>query len=86
MVGVHFIPLGRLFNIGALIWAGLALIPVAAAAAVTGAATGVQPSTVAGAGGGLVCLGCAVACLWGLPARARTARAERSGTARPHEP
>jgi hypothetical protein len=59
---------------------------VAAAAAVTGAATGVQPSTVAGAGGGLVCLGCAAACLWGLPAHARTAGQEPPGTARAREP
>ena len=83
VVGVHFIPLGRLFNIGALTWAGLALIPVAAAAAVTGAATGVQPSTVAGAGGGLVCLGCAAACLWGWLACPRPHG--RAGTAR-HRP
>ena len=83
VVGVHFIPLGRLFRIGALGWAGLALIPVAAAAAVTGAATGVQPSTVAGAGGGLVCLGCAAACLYGLRA---TRRAGSPGAARPDQP
>ena len=45
VVGVYFIPLGRPFRIEALVWAGLALIPVAAAAAVTGAATGIQPGT-----------------------------------------
>jgi hypothetical protein len=86
VVGVHFIPLGRIFRIEALGWAGLALILVAAAAAVTGAATGVPPSTVAGAGGGLVCLGCAAACLRGLPGRARTARPEPPGTGRVREP
>ncbi len=82
VVGVHCIPLGRLFKIGALIWAGLALIPVAAAAAVTGAVSGVQPSTVAGAGGGLVCLGCAAACLRGLCATPLPG----TPAAQPHEP
>jgi len=83
VVGVHFIPLGRLFRIGALAWAGLVLIPVAAAAAVTGAVTGVPPSTVAGVGGGLVCLGCAVACLRGLRASFRPGS---PGGAPPREP
>jgi len=63
VVGVHFVPLARLFRIRSLAVTGIALVPVAAAAAATGLATGVQPSTVAGAGGGLVCLGGAVACL-----------------------
>ncbi len=83
VVGVHFIPLGRLFSIGALIWTSLALIPVAGAAAVTGAVTGVAPSTVAGVGGGLVCLGCAAACLRGLRA---TPRPGRPGGGWPHDP
>jgi hypothetical protein len=70
VVGGHFIPLDRLFGIGRLDWAGVALIVVAAGAAATGAATGILPSTVAGVGGGLVCLAAAAACLRRLRTRA----------------
>jgi hypothetical protein len=59
VVGVHFLPLARVFQIHALLPAGLLLIPGAAAAAAIGAAGGNPPSRVAGTIGGLVCLGCA---------------------------
>ncbi len=63
VVGAHFVPLGRLFAIGSLVVAGLVLIVVAVAAAVTGAVSTVAPSFVAGAGGGAVCLACSVFCV-----------------------
>jgi hypothetical protein len=63
VVGVHFLPLARLFRISDMYRAGLAVSAVAIVAAATGAATGVRPSAVAGAGGGLVCLVCAVSCM-----------------------
>ena len=63
IVGVHFIPLARLFGIPGLRLAGLALIGVAAAAAAAGATNDILPSAVAGTGGGLVCLACAASCL-----------------------
>jgi hypothetical protein len=80
VVGVHFLPLARLFRIPALTWAGAAACAVAVAAAVTGAATaaatgaaaaGVAPSTVAGTGGGLVCLCCGLTCLRQMTGPAR---------------
>ena len=73
VVGVHFLPLGRVFRIGELYPTGVAASVIAVAAAITGAATSVAPSTVAGAGGGLVCLIAALLCL------------RRSGTAAPAE-
>jgi hypothetical protein len=63
VVGVHFVPLGRLFGESQLLWAGLALSAVAAAATVTGVVSDVAPSAVSGAFGGLVCVTCAAACL-----------------------
>lgn len=63
VVGVHFLPLGRVFRITELYPAGVAAGVIAVAAAITGAATSVAPSTVAGAGGGLVCLLAALCCL-----------------------
>jgi hypothetical protein len=63
VVGVHFVPLGRLFGSFDLVWAGFALSAVAIAAAVTGAVSGVAPSAVTGAFGGLVCIACAAFCL-----------------------
>ncbi len=63
IVGVHFIPLARLFDTPGLRLAGLALIGVAAGAAAAGAASDILPSAVAGAGGGLVCVTCAASCL-----------------------
>lgn len=62
VVGVHFLPLGRLFRIAELYPAGLAASAAAGAAAVTGAVTAVAPSAVAGAGGGLACLVAALSC------------------------
>src|SRR5262249_29649264 len=56
VVGIHFLPLGRLFRVAELYPAGLAASAAAVAAAVTGALTAVPPSAVAGAGGGLACL------------------------------
>lgn len=63
IVGIHFIPLARLFGTPGLRLAGVALIGVAAAAAAAGAASDILPSAVAGAGGGLVCLACGASCL-----------------------
>lgn len=54
VVGVHFIPLGRLLGAMDLLWAGLLLSAVAIAAAVTGAVSAVAPSAVTGGFGGLV--------------------------------
>ena len=62
VVGVHFVPLGRLFGIVELYPAGLAASAAAIAAAVTGAVSAVAPSAVAGAGGGLACLVAALSC------------------------
>jgi hypothetical protein len=63
VVGLHFLPLARIFRIPSLFWAGVTASAVAIAAAVTGATSDVRPSTVAGAGGGLACLCCAAWCL-----------------------
>jgi hypothetical protein len=63
VVGVHFVPLSRLFRIPGLSAAGLALAAAAIAAAVAGAAAGVQPSLIAGAAGGVICVACAASCL-----------------------
>jgi hypothetical protein len=60
VVGVHFVPLGRLFGSPYLAWAGLALSAVAIAGAATGMVSDVAPSAVTGAFGGLACLACAV--------------------------
>lgn len=76
VVGVHFLPLARLFRTPGLSLAGMLLVMIAVAAAVTGAAGGAAPSTVAGAGGGLVCLGYGAACCYQAlrPAAGRQAR------------
>ena len=63
VVGVHFVPLGRLFNSVDLLWSGLVLCAVAVAAAVTGAVTAVAPSAVTGGFGGLVLVVTAVTSL-----------------------
>jgi hypothetical protein len=63
VVGVHFVPLGRLFGSVDLLWAGLALSAVAIAGAVTGAVSAVAPSAVTGAFGGLVLVAAAAASL-----------------------
>jgi hypothetical protein len=63
VVGVHFVPLGRLFGSSHLVLAGLALAAIAIAGAVTGVVSDVAPSAVTGAFGGLVCVACAAVCL-----------------------
>jgi hypothetical protein len=63
VVGVHFVPLGRLFASVDLVWAGFALSAVAIAGAVAGVVSAVPPSAVTGAFGGLVCIACAAVCL-----------------------
>jgi hypothetical protein len=63
VVGVHFVPLGRLFGSADLRWAGLALAAIAIAGAVTGAVSAVAPSAVTGAFGGLVLVAAAAASL-----------------------
>lgn len=63
VVGVHFVPLGRLFGSVDLLWSGLALCAVAIAAAVTGAVSAVAPSAVTGGFGGLVLVVTAVTTL-----------------------
>ena len=63
VVGVHFLPLGRLFGSVDLLWSGLVLCAVAVAAAVTGAVSAVAPSAVTGGFGGLVLVVAAVASL-----------------------
>ena len=63
VVGVHFVPLGRLFRTFDLVWAAFALSSAVIAAAVTGVVSDVAPSAVTGAFGGLVCIACAAVCL-----------------------
>lgn len=63
VVGVHFVPLGRLFGSASLVWSGLVLAAVAIAAAVTGAVSAVAPSAVTGAFGGLVLVAAATVSL-----------------------
>lgn len=62
-VGVHFFPLARLLKTLGLNLAGVLLVAVAAVAAALGLAGEVPPSTVAGAGGGLICVTWAVSYL-----------------------
>ncbi len=75
VVGVHFLPLGRLFGSVDLLWSGLVLCAVAIAAAVTGAVSAVAPSAVTGGFGGLVLVAAAVASLRRAAARGRFAGA-----------
>ena len=63
VVGVHFLPLARLFRIPGLSAAGLVLAAAAIGAAAAGAAAGVRPSLVAGLAGGAACVACAALCL-----------------------
>lgn len=73
VVGVHFLPLGRLFGSVDLVWSGLLLTAVAIAAAATGAVTAVAPSAVTGAFGGLVLVAAAVASARRAALRGRSA-------------
>jgi hypothetical protein len=57
VVGVHFVPLGRLFRIRSLVVVGVALIPVSVVAAVIGLVWTVLPSAIAGGIGGVLLVG-----------------------------
>jgi len=78
VVGVHFVPLGRLFASFDLVWAGFALSAVALAGAVTGVVSDVAPSAVTGAFGGLVCIACAAVCLRRALLRGRPGQGARA--------
>lgn len=56
VVGVHFVPLARLFRIPSLAVAGVLVALVGVIAAILGIAQVVLPSAVAGGGGGLLML------------------------------
>jgi hypothetical protein len=60
VVGVHFVPLARLFAGRDLLACGVVLIVVSVVAALAGHAGIAAPSTVAGGGAGLVLAACAV--------------------------
>lgn len=64
VVGLHFIPMARLFRIRLLAVAGVVLTVVALAAAIIGGLTDVLPSAVAGGVGGLALLGFSAASLY----------------------
>jgi len=81
VVGVHLLPLARLFAAPGLGLAGLALTAVAIGAAVAGAASRIQPSAIAGAGGGLICLTCAAGYLGKGYLATRSARRASAPTA-----
>jgi membrane protein implicated in regulation of membrane protease activity len=74
IVGLHFVPLGRLFGSVDLVWSGLVLSAVAIAGAVTGAVSAVAPSAVTGAFGGLVLVAAAAASLGRGARRGRLSR------------
>ncbi len=76
VVGVHFLPLGRLFGSVDLLWSGLVLCAVAIVAAVTGAVSAVAPSAVTGGLGGLVLVVAAVASLGRAARHGRPAGAQ----------
>lgn len=57
VVGVHFVPLARIFNARGLALTGVVTAVVAVAAACLGLASDLTPSAVAGAGAGVVFLG-----------------------------
>jgi hypothetical protein len=69
VVGLHFIPMARLFGIRLLAVAGIVLTMIAIAAAIIGSVADVLPSAVAGGVGGLALLAFASASLY----RARSA-------------
>ena len=71
VVGVHFVPLARIFHAGALASVGVVVAVVAVAAAYLGLGSYLAPSAAAGAGAGLVFIGYAA---WVL-GRGPTARA-----------
>ena len=57
VVGVHFVPLARIFHARGLAATGVVVAVVAVAAACFGFASDLTPSAAAGAGGGLVFIG-----------------------------
>jgi hypothetical protein len=57
VVGVHFVPLARIFHARGLTLTGVAVAVVAVAAVCLGFATDLAPSAAAGAGGGVVFVG-----------------------------
>lgn len=57
VVGVHSIPLGRVFQARGLVLTGVVVALVAVIAAVVSSASRVAPSATAGAGGGIVFIG-----------------------------
>jgi hypothetical protein len=81
VVGVHFLPLARMFGTPGLSAAGLVLAVAAGGAAAAGAVAGVRPSLVAGVAGGVVCVACAAACLRSAARRGRAP--EASGALEP---
>lgn len=73
VVGVHFVPLARIFESPSLALAGAVVAVVAVAAACVGLAGDLAPSAVAGSGGGVVFIGYAAWVLGrGGPARSAT--------------
>jgi len=72
-VGIHFIPLSRVFRERSLMILGALVTIVAAAALVVGVTTDVAPGTIAGSGTGLCLLGSAAVTL--VDRRRYTARA-----------
>jgi hypothetical protein len=57
VVGVHFVPLAKIFRTQGLAVTGVAVAVVAVAAACLGLSTDLAPSAAAGAGGGVVFIG-----------------------------
>ena len=76
VVGVHFVPLARIFHGRGLGLTGVVVAVVAVVAACLGIATDLAPSAAAGAGGGVVFIGYAAWVLGGgrSPGRRRDAR------------
>lgn len=73
VVGVHFVPLARVFAVGALAVAGGALVVVSALATIVAMTTDMAPSALAGGLGGLVMLVCAGRVVWRLARPGRVA-------------
>ncbi len=65
VVGVHFIPLAKIFHGRGLALTGVVVAVVAVAAACLGLASDLAPSAAAGAGGGVVFIGYAAWVLGG---------------------
>lgn len=72
IMGIHFIPLARLYRIPELVGAGLLCIALSLSGALTGIFGGLDPAAIAGTGAGVVLL------LTGLICAARLRRAWKS--------